>query len=271
MSQNSPNRAVENDAGLREGVVHLIEVSDSQITNLNSQVNWLIRQVQDLNTKMASIFTRIEEQDRSLEECNSNLNSQSADLTKQVQDLNGKMVLIVTRVEEQDRSLEECNSNLNSQNADMTKHVQDLNSKVSEQKRLTEASNKDLMTLLERQQEEQQQRLENQGKEQGAQVANLVQQMQDLRSKMSSIYEEMGKHKQLTETFNNNLTNLMEKQKERERLEIEEAAKKAEAEAKKAEAAAELRQRLGIMANRPNSLSSLRKSNSLSRFGKPNS
>ncbi|KAG4095458.1 hypothetical protein H8356DRAFT_483695 [Neocallimastix lanati (nom. inval.)] len=226
---------------------------------------------------MVSIFTRIEEQNRSLEECNSNLNSQSADLTKQVQDLNTKMASIFTRVEEQNRSLKECNSNLNSQSADLTKQVQDLNNKVSEQKRLTEASNKDLMTLLERQQEEQQKRLENQGKEQGAQVADLVQQMQDLRSKMSSIYEEMGKHKQLTETFNNNLTNLMEKQKERERLEKDykywlEVAKKQEV-AKNQEvvnnmvAAAESWQKFGI----PNSLSSLRKSNSLSRFGKPNS
>jgi len=188
VSQNSSNRAVENNERSDEGVAHLIEVSDSQITNLNSQVNWLTRQVQDLNGKMVLIFARIEEQDLSLKECNSNV------------------------------------ARLNSQIDDLTKQVQDLNSKVSEQKRLTKASNKDLMTFLERQQKEQQERLENREKEQSAQITDLVGQIQNLNSKMSSIYEEIyGDQKQLTETFNGNLTNLMEKQKERERLEKEES------------------------------------------------
>jgi len=188
VSQNCSNRAVENNERSEEGVVHLIEVSDSQITNLNSQVNWLTRQVQDLNGKMVLIFARIEEQDLSLKECNSNV------------------------------------ARLNSQIDDLTKQVQDLNSKSSEQKRLTKASNKDLMIFLERQQKEQQERLENREKEQSAQITDLVGQIQDLNSKMSSIYEEIyGDQKQLTETFNGNLTNLMEKQKERERLEKEES------------------------------------------------
>ncbi|KAG4096112.1 hypothetical protein H8356DRAFT_1426502 [Neocallimastix lanati (nom. inval.)] len=188
VSQNSSNRAVENNERSDEGVAHLIEVSDSQITNLNSQVNWLTRQVQDLNGKMVLIFARIEEQDLSLKECNSNV------------------------------------ARLNSQIDDLTKQGQDLNSKSSEQKRLTKASNKDLMTFLERQQKEQQERLENREKEQSAQITDLVGQIQNLNSKMSSIYEEIyGDQKQLTETFNGNLTNLMEKQKERERLEKEES------------------------------------------------
>jgi len=240
VSQYSSNLTVENNEGLGEGV-------DNQIANLSSQINWLTRQVQDLNGKMMSMFARIEEQDLSLEESNNNvdgLNSkitdltkqvqdvfgESTDITRQVQDLNGKMISMFERIEKQDKSLEESNNNvdgLNSKITDLTKQVQDVYGGSTDMTRQVQEINGKMSLMYERIEKQDKSLEESNNNVDGLnskitdltkQVqdvyggsTDMTRQVQDLNGKMTSVFERIEKQDKSLEESNSNVAGLNSK------------------------------------------------------------